>query len=250
MSKTMALIQARMSSSRFPGKVIEPLAGVPMIVFMACRAQHARTLDQVAVVTSIDPSDDALASTVERAGLPVFRGSLKDVLARYGAAAEHFGVDEVVRLTGDCPLIDPATIDAVVAARREHRADYASNCEPPTFPDGLDTECFTRTALVRALGRAKLPSEREHVTLWMRSDEAKLKRVNVRALADFSALRLTVDYPDDLALVRELVTRIGPREPFDLFDVLRLLAADPALGRLNVHERNEGLAETLRKEEA
>lgn len=243
--RTLAFIQARMSSSRFPGKVIEPLSGLPLIVFMARRAQRARSLDEVAVVTSTDPSDDALVAAVERAALPVFRGSLNDVLARFAAAAAHFGADEIVRLTGDCPLIDPATIDAVVRARHDSGAAYASNIDPPTYPDGLDVECFSRAVLDRAQREARSPPEREHVTLWMRSDAAGLQRVNVRAIADLSHLRLTVDHPDDLDAVRRVFASLDAAHAADLFDILRVLSAQPEILTLNPHARNEGLLKSL-----
>lgn len=245
---TVALIQARMSSSRLPGKVLEPLQGLPLIVYMARRAARARHLDSVQVVTSTDASDDALADAVAAAGLRVFRGDLNDVLKRYADAAAACDAAEVVRLTGDCPLIDPGVIDAVIAARRSTGADYASNVAPPSFPDGLDVECFTRATLERAHALATRGPEREHVTLWMRRDDVGLVRVNHVGLVDASALRVTVDYADDLALVRRLLERLPADGGFDLFDILRELSAEAALRVLNVHERNEGLAKSLAEE--
>src|SRR5262245_21501901 len=194
----IAFIQARMSSSRFPGKVLEDLAGVPTIVFMVQRARRARLLDRVVVVTSTDASDQPLADVLARHGIDCFRGDLHDVLARFSAAAAHYGAAEVMRLTGDCPLIDPAVIDRVIRLRRDSGADYASNVDSPTFPDGLDVEFCTRAALDRCAREARAQPEREHVTLWMRGDAAGLKRANLRAIVDCSSLRLTVDYPDDL----------------------------------------------------
>lgn len=245
MSRTVAFIQARMSSSRFPGKVLEPLQGVPMIVYMARRAARARLLDDVVVVTSTDQSDHRLADVVARAGLRVFRGDLNDVLARYTAAAAFERATEVVRLTGDCPLVDPTVIDAVIQARRENQSDYSSNVDPPTYPDGLDVECFTRQVLDAAYARARMPAEREHVTLWMRSTSAGLRRANHRGLGDFSHIRLTVDYPDDLAAVRRLVSTLSQDGDFDFYDMLRGLAAQPDILDINRHERNEGLAKSL-----
>lgn len=246
MTKTIAFIQARTSSSRFPGKVLEPLGGLPMIVFMARRARRARSLDDVVVVTSTDPSDDALHDCLRSYSLPCFRGSLDDVLGRFGAAAAAHPADAFVRLTGDCPLIDPEVIDAVVAQRMREGADYGANTDPPSFPDGLDVECFTASALFRAVASARLPSEREHVTVWMRSAAASLVRSNHVGVADLSALRLTVDYPDDLAVVRAIVAA-APVD-FDLYDVLRILAGQPALLHANRHTRNEGLAASLARE--
>ena len=248
MSRTLAFIQARMSSSRLPGKVLELLQGEPLIVYMARRAARARRLDGVVVVTSTDPSDDALAAACAQASMAVFRGDLNDVLKRYAEAAEEHDAGVIVRLTGDCPLIDPVVIDAVIALRQAQGADYASNVDPPSFPDGLDVECFTRATLDHAAHRAALASEREHVTLWMRSAAAGLRRANHRALVDLSHLRLTVDYPDDLALVRALLLRLSDKPSFDLFDVLRELSAQAGLTELNQHSRNEGLARSLAEE--
>lgn len=245
MSKTVAFIQARMSSSRFPGKVVEPLQGLPMIVFMARRAARATLLDDVVIVTSIDASDDRLADEVQKAGLRVFRGDLNDVLSRYVAAAAAEEATEIVRLTGDCPLIDPAVIDAVIRLRRDAGADYSSNVDPPTYPDGLDVECFSRAALDVASVQAQTAPEREHVTLWMRSPQAGLKRVNHRGIADFSHVRLTVDYPDDLTAVRGLLSTLNDPERFDFYDLLRALAAHPDILDINRHTRNEGLAKSL-----
>jgi spore coat polysaccharide biosynthesis protein SpsF (cytidylyltransferase family) len=247
-TRTVALIQARMSSSRLPGKVLEPLQGMPLIVYMARRAARARLLDELRIVTSTDASDDALADAVSAAGLPVFRGSLDDVLDRYAAAAAASNAGEIVRLTGDCPLIDPDVIDAVVAARRSAGTDYASNIAPPTFPDGMDVECFSRATLERAHAQATRGPEREHVTLWMRRDDVGLRHANHTGLIDASALRLTVDYADDLALVRRLLQRLPADGLFDLFDILRVLSAEAGLRTLNMHERNEGLAKSLAEE--
>ena len=245
MMRTLAFIQARMSSSRLPGKVLAPLQGEPLIVYMARRASLAKRLNGVVIVTSTDPSDDTLAAAVGAAAIPVFRGDLVDVLKRYADAAQAHGADEIVRLTGDCPLIDPDVIDAVIDARRSAGADYASNVDPPTFPDGLDVECFTRDALVRADRLATRGPEREHVTLWMRSELAALRRTNHRAVADLSHLRLTVDYADDLMLVRSLLARLPPNGNFDWFDILRVLTATTGLAAMNPHDRNEGLARSL-----
>ena len=251
MSDCIAFIQARMSSSRFPGKVLEELGGLPTIVFMVQRARRARLLDRVVVVTSTDPSDQPLADLLARHGVDCFRGDLDDVLARFAAAAAHFGADEVMRLTGDCPLIDPAIIDRVIRARRESGADYASNIDPPTYPDGLDVEFFTRAALDRCAREARTQPEREHVTLWMRGAAAGLRRVNQRAVVDCSSLRLTVDYPGDLAALRRLAELAGTRfGGLDFHDLLRMLDEHPEITLMNPHARNEGLVRSLAAEAA
>lgn len=246
MTRTVALIQARMSSSRFPGKVLADLGGRPMIEYMRSRVLSSRRIDKVVVVTSTDPSDDALAEAMGAMGAEVWRGSLDDVLSRFVTAADAFGGDVIVRLTGDCPLIDPAVIDAVIGLRETTGADYCSNVAPPTFPDGLDVECFTRAALDRAGAEARSAPEREHVTLWMRSGEAGLKLANHECIVDASALRWTVDYPDDLEVIRRIVAaeaEAGGR--FDMFDILRLTQFDGKIAPGNRHERNEGLLHSL-----
>jgi spore coat polysaccharide biosynthesis protein SpsF (cytidylyltransferase family) len=133
----------------------------------------------------------------------------------------------------------------VVALRRSMGADYASNVDPSSYPDGLDCECFTAAALQRAAREAKQTPQREHVTLWMRSEGARLRRANLRGLFDASHLRLTVDYADDLAAVRRLVSRLPAGGAFDYFDMLRALDADREILTLNPHARNEGLAASL-----
>jgi len=249
MSRTVAFIQARMSSSRFPGKVLQQLGGLAMIDYMATRARKARLLDDVVVVTSTDQSDDVLANTLQSRGLPVFRGDLNDVLRRYADAASAHDADEIVRLTGDCPLVDPALIDAVIGLRHSANVSYASNVDPPSFPDGLDVECFDRDLLQRACTMAERPSEREHVTLWMRGADCNCQRANLQSIADLSSLRLTIDYPDDLEVIRHIVSALPGDGNFDMYDILRVMAARSDLMALNQHLRNEGLAISLEKEQ-
>jgi spore coat polysaccharide biosynthesis protein SpsF len=240
--RTVALIQARMSSSRFPGKVLEPIAGVPSIAYMVNRVRRAKLVDEIAIVTSLDASDDILATTLGIFDISVYRGDLDDVLKRYFDAACYFDAAQIVRLTGDCPLIDPAVIDSVIDARLRASTDYSSNIDPPTFPDGLDCECFSLKALETTHNRAKTLSEREHVTLWMRSDQSGLSRVNFASMFNASHLRLTVDYPDDLAAVSRLISVMPDARNFDYFDLLRGLSEHPEISQINLHGRNEHLA--------
>lgn len=243
MSRTLAFIQARCSSSRLPGKVLVDLGGRPLILSMIERARHARSIDEIILVTSDDTSDDELANCVQAAGTRVFRGALEDVLTRFHDAAVAHPADHYVRLTGDCPLIDPAVIDAVIDLHHAQRCDYCSNTAPPTFPDGMDVEIFTAALLHRAHDEARRPIEREHVSYWMYSVAApQLRMANYSLFADCSHLRLTVDHPDDLDLVRSIWAKLATPETADLFDILRLLQANPALAAANPHVRNEGLS--------
>lgn len=233
-----AIVQARMSSSRFPGKVLAELDGMPMLAFMIRRLSRCRSVDRICLATSAEASDDPLAAAARDWPVRLVRGPLDDVLGRFGRVAEADDADAFLRLTGDCPLIDPETVDALVALFRETGADYASNIDPPSFPDGLDCEIFSRAALDRALAEATTPFEREHVTPWMRRPDAGLVRANLAAAEDLSALRLTVDHPEDLEVVRSVVARLGADA--GLAAMVRLLREDAALAARNPFRRNEG----------
>lgn len=247
--RTLAIVQARLSSSRLPGKVLMPLHGQPMILFMLERVKQARRIDELVLATSTDSSDDALAQAVAAAGYTVHRGPLDDVLDRFAGAVRGRSADWVVRLTGDCPLIDPAVVDRVIELAQHQKFDYCTNAEPASYPDGLDVEVMTRDALLAAASEAGLPSEREHVTPFIRNHPERFKLGQQRCVADLSALRWTVDHADDMALVRALVSAVadGGTDPLqaDLFDFLRVLEGRPELLQINRHERNEGLQKSL-----
>ncbi len=245
MKATIGLIQARVSSSRLPGKVLADLGGMPMILFMVARVRRAKMLDRVVVVTSEEASDDPLAQVLVDAGVDCFRGALDDVLDRFACAASHYGAAIVIRLTGDCPLIDPRLIDAVVEGLIASGVDYASNVAPPTYPDGMDVEAFTMAALLQAHGAATLRSDREHVTPWLRRASNGTRCHAVGSPLDGSSIRLTVDYPDDMTLVRKVVALVDDPRDFDLFDIYRVIDANPHLLEHNVHARNEGFAMSL-----
>lgn len=249
--RRVAIIQARMSSSRFPGKVLAHLAGLPMIVFMARRVAHATRVDELIVATSTESSDDPLAHALAAHNVACFRGNLDDVLDRFVQAARHASADHVVRLTGDCPLMDPDLVDHGLAelARRGH--DYVANVLPPSYPDGLDVECMTMQALETAWRDARKPSEREHVTPFIREGQSGLQASGWQGSADLSALRWTVDHPDDLDHVAALI-RAGESlglspEHMDRFDFLRIIERGLA-GDQAAHSRNEGYAKSLAAE--
>jgi glutamate-1-semialdehyde 2,1-aminomutase len=238
--KTVAIVQARMGSTRFPNKVMRPICGTPMIGLLLERLSKARKVDQIVVATSIDPCNDSLAAYVESIGYPVFRGSERDVLDRYYGAARQFAADVVVRVTGDCPLIDPHVVDSVIGSFNEGAADYAANVSPPTFPDGLDTEVFTFDALQAAWNEAKDPQQREHVTPFIR-ESARFARINFAHAGDESAQRWTVDEPEDLAVVERVFESFHPRRDFNWLEVLALRDSHPEWFEANQHlVRNAG----------
>ncbi|HEU5195173.1 MAG TPA: aminotransferase class III-fold pyridoxal phosphate-dependent enzyme [Methylomirabilota bacterium] len=243
-----AIVQARMGSSRLPGKTLIDVAGRPLLGHLVDRARRIPGLDAVVIATTDRPADRAILQFAAAEGLPVYAGSEDDVLDRIHQAAQRFGVSVVVRVTPDCPLLDPAVAGLVLKRFLDAGGglDYASNTQPPTFPDGQDTEVFSAAALARAWREAKLPSEREHVTpyIWKHPDRFRL--ANVRHAEDLSALRWTVDEAADLAFVRAVYARLGAGRLFGMDEVLALLAREPALGEVNgARPRNEGYAQSL-----
>lgn len=247
--KTVAIIQARMSSTRLPGKVFADVCGQPLLHHVVCRARRARTPDQVVVATSDRPADDVVARFCEMSAVPCFRGSEEDVLDRYCHAARHFKAEAVVRVTADCPLLDPDVIDRVVQAFLAGDQDYVSNTLDRTYPDGLDVEVFSFAALARAWREARLPSEREHVTPYIWKHPELFRLGNVKQDEDLSDLRWTVDEPRDLEFVRAVYRWLGPRSDFGMQEVLALLREHPELGRINAGiERNEGYRWSLERD--
>lgn len=226
----LAVVQARMTSTRLPGKVLADVEGEPLLSLLLARLERATTLERVLVATSDDPSDDPIADFCAGRGVAVYRGSLTDVLGRFvGATESHAGI--VVRITADCPLIDPAIVDDVVAALQASPASaYSSNIEPRTFPDGLDAEA-TRTGVLREIDReSDAPELREHVTLAIRNHADRWPRVAVTHQPDLGLLRWTVDTAADLEFVRALVGRLGSRR-YDagLDEVLAAIRQRPSL---------------------
>lgn len=246
--KTVAIIQARMSSSRLPGKVLADIAGRPMLTHVVRRAQRAKKINLVTVATSYDQSDDVLAELCTKEGIPCFRGNLDDVLDRYYQAARFFDADVVVRLTADCPLLDPAVIDKVVTTFFNGNFDFVSNARECTYPDGLDTSVFRRTVLEQAWKEAKLKSEREHVTAYIIKNPQIFRLGSVCHTEDLSSMRWTVDEKNDLEFVRAVFRSIGKLD-FGLSDVLHVLKKQPEMQTINTGIiRNEGYIKSLKKD--
>jgi len=240
----LAVLQARMSSTRLPGKSLIPVLGQPMLLRQVERLRRCREVDRLAVATSSDASDDELAALCASHDLACFRGSLEDVLDRFVQAARLYRPVAVIRLTGDCPLTDPGLIDEVVRFFRHGGYDYVSNCFPPTYPDGLDVEVMRYACLEEAAKEAVLPSHREHVTPFLRAHPERYRLGNYESPVDRSALRWTVDEPEDLEFVRLVYGRLYPVNPnFTTEDILAVLAREPHLGAINARfGRNEGSA--------
>lgn len=247
----LAVLQARVSSSRLPGKVLAEVLGAPMILRQVERVRRSGLIDQLVIATSQDPSDDLLAELCSKEDLAIFRGSLSDVLGRFYGACAKINPHHVVRLTGDCPLADPEVIDHVIEKHLEDLNDYTSNTITPTFPDGLDVEVFTFKALEEAFQEAQLPSEREHVTPFIYKRPHRYKLGCLTFEEDLSYLRWTVDEPVDLNFVREVYQALYPGNPsFGMLDVLELLKRRPDLAEMNKgFVRNEGYLKSLKEDQ-
>jgi spore coat polysaccharide biosynthesis protein SpsF len=235
--QTVTIIQARMSSSRLPGKVLQDIGGRPMLAWVVERARLARREGEVLVATTTDGADDPIQTWCQSARVPCFRGSAYDVLDRFYQAASAFHAGRIVRLTADCPLIDPQVIDDVVEAMIADGADFAANRLPPpwhrTFPIGLDVEVCTFSALERAWKEAREPHEREHVMPYLYSLPGRFRVRILDTVPDFGDLRWTVDTPEDLEMVRRLVSQLAPKTDFSWQEVLQIIEQYPELREIN-----------------
>ena len=245
----LCIIQARFGSNRLHGKVLMDICGKPMLYHVVKRAQKSKLIDKVVIATTDKQEDDKTEMLGKEIGVDVFRGNENDVLDRYYRCAEKFGADIVVRVTGDCPLIDPVIIDKTVTHFVENNFDYVSNAYPiPTYPDGLDTEVFSFKVLKRAWEEAVIPSEREHATshIW-KNENNKFSLGIVKSQTDLSNKRWTVDDKRDLQFVDKIYKYLYHNDSFFFTeDILELLRKNPELENINEGAiRNEGYLKSL-----
>lgn len=236
--RCVCIVQARMGATRFFGKSLKTVLDKPLLKFLIDRLQRAKAIDQIAIATTEDPRDDILVDHVKKWHIPVFRGSEQDVLTRFKNAANQFNADTIVRITADCPLIDPNLIDQIVNYYIEHASsyDYVSNTLERTYPRGMDVEVFSKKALDVAAAQAKSPAEREHVTLYLYHHPELFKLANIRSKEDNSNYRWTVDTPEDFALISKMIEAVYPRKPnFTLADLLELIKMHPDWNAINAH---------------
>ncbi len=232
--EVLAIIQARMSSSRLPGKVLKKISGKPMLALQIERIQRSVGINQLIVATSTRDDDNPIETLCRKIGIGCFRGSLDDVLDRFFRAAKIYQPKHVVRLTADCPLTDPEIIDRVIRLHLGHGYDYTSNIRPPTWPDGMDIEIFRFSCLEEAAREAKLPSEREHVTPFIQNRPQQYTLGNLENEQDFSTHRLTVDETVDFEKVKRIYSSLYPRKSdFSLKDILDLIQSDTELSLIN-----------------
>ena len=266
MPRVVAIIQARMSSTRLPGKVLLDIDGQPMLARVVSRTSRAATVDEVIVATTRDASDDPVSAFCGKLGVRHIRGSQEDVLDRYYQAASQANTDVVVRITADCPVIDPSLIDEVVntllgrSSTGSEEFDFAADRLPPpfsrSFPIGLDVEACTFTGLETAWNEATAAFHREHVVPFLYEgvelhpqnpllatgvSQRGFRIALLNHVPDYGAMRWTVDMPEDLDFVRQVYARFGGRDDFSWKDVLSLVQSEPALAAINAAVRHKSL---------
>lgn len=233
--KITATIQARMGSTRLPGKVLMTVGTEPVLARVVHRLRRAALIDGIIVATSDRPADDAIVRECNRLQVACFRGSENDVLDRYWQAAQWCGAEAIVRITSDCPLIDAELVDETIQAFLSHSADYTSNTLERTYPRGLDAEVFTIATLERTWRAAREAYEREHVTPYIYEHPELFRLVSVRGQHDHSKRRWTLDTAADLQLIRAIYARFENRDDFGWREVLTLMEQQPGLVELNSH---------------
>lgn len=238
--KTVAIVQARMGSTRMPNKVMKPIDGKPMIELLLKRLSRSREIDTIVVATSTDQRNIPLIQHVERIGFPAEQGSENDVLERYVRVGEKYKADLIVRITGDCPLVDSNLVDQCIRHFKTNQLDYVSNLCPPTFPDGLDVEVTTLQSLQRALKESDSSFDHEHVTPYIRNS-GLFRCSSISSKEDLSGLRWTVDLPEDFAVISKVFQHFSPNIHFGWLEVLNLHRSQPNLLSVNNKiPRNEG----------
>ena len=241
--KTLAILQARMTSTRLPGKVMMKVNGSPMIHWQSKRILEARKIDHLIIATSIDKSDDSLFEFMNNQGFSVYRGSLVDVFSRYLEISNIYKPASIVRLTGDCPLVMPELIDEMLERFDKSNVDYLSNTLEATFPDGLDIEIFKTETLEKLSSFSLTETEKEHVTYGIYQRPESFTLANFNHSTNLGTERWTVDYAEDLDFIRQIFSHfVGMEESFNFQDVLELLERNPEIrSSIPGNRRNESL---------
>jgi spore coat polysaccharide biosynthesis protein SpsF len=237
--KTCIITQARCGSSRLPRKILKKIGEKTLLEIHLERLKKVSKAEAIIVATTFEYGSEEILEIAERSGVQAFQGSTEDVLDRYWQAAMKMEPDAVVRVTSDCPLVDPETIDSMIKIFETEDFDYLANTQPPTFPDGMDVEIFTLDALGKAWSGATNPKDREHVTHYFYTHPDLFRIGAHRCEQDRSSLRLTVDYEEDYLVIADLVSRFGAERSWEFY--ADELEKNPALARINnMRARNEG----------
>lgn len=245
--QVLAIIQARMTSSRLPGKVLKPIIGQSMLALQIERTKCSQLIDELIVATSTEDSDQPIQDWCIKNNIKCFRGDLNNVLERYFQAAKKYPSEHILRMTADCPLIDSSIIDEVIKLHLKEKNDYTSNCIEPTFPDGLDVEIMTQQTLKDARELSTKLSEKEHVTLYIRNNPEIYKIGSFKNAVNLQERRWTVDYIEDFNLISNIYNTLYDAKPnFNMQDILSLLKKHPEWELLNKNiDRNEGLTKSI-----
>ena len=248
--KADAIIQARFGATRLPGKVLLKVLDKTILEYVIERVKRAETIEKVIVATTTKKDDSKVAGLAEGLGVGLFRGSEDDVLDRFYHAAKACNMKHIVRITADCPLIDPEVIDMVVNRYFDSEADYCANAVARTFPDGEDVEVFSFSALKDAWESARLPSEREHVTPYLRNNPNRFKLVDLIQDRDLSEKRWSLDRQEDFLFIKTVLEELYPLNPdFRMEDVLHFLELNPDVEKINRHiVNNEGYQKSLKED--
>lgn len=234
--RVVATIEARMGSSRLPGKVLMPALGEPMLMHLVRRLRAVPSIDEVVIATTTSPADEPIAAFAESAGIACFRGSEDDVLARVIAAGESAGAQVLVEITGDCPVIDPDLVEQTIRMYLQHEVDYASNSIVRSYPDGMDTQVISMAALKASASLTSDPLDREHVSryLWQRPQQYRIVHLVAPPSLHWPGLGLTLDEQGDYLLLKKIIETLSPSGPlFSCLDMIRLLKANPSWLELN-----------------
>lgn len=250
MMKIDAVIQARVGSSRLRGKVLLDVLGKTMLEYLVDRVKNAKTIDKIVVATSTNEENIDIEKLMKKMGVSVYRGSEDDVLDRYYQTARLHNLQHIVRITADCPILDPVVIDYGVKQYFESKADFCSNSIVKTYPDGQDIEIFSFNTLENAWKNAKLLSEREHVTPYMKKNPEKFKLYNFTYKEDYHEKRWTLDRIEDFKLIKIIIEALYPKNPdFSMEDVLDFLKLNPHLEDINRHVLpGEGYIKSLKED--
>ncbi len=243
------IIQARMGSSRLPGKVLKKLTDDKSnLDFLINQLSFSKLIDKIIIATTTFDEDDIIEKYCKNNNLEYFRGNSKDVLDRYYNCAKKFSVDKILRITSDCPLIDPEIIDKIISEFELDNYDYVTNTLLRTYPVGTDVEIFSFDSLEKSWKNAILPSEREHVTQFIKNRKMNFKTKNVEYEKDLSNLRWTLDRKEDLLLIKTIISKIK-KEPILMDDILSLLNREPKLIKINENiPPNEGILKSLNED--
>ena len=244
------IIQARTDSIRLPNKVLLKLQGKSVLEHIIKRVSEAKKMDKVIVATTSKSENNKIVDVCKKLNIDYFRGSEEDVLDRYYQAAKQFGFSDVIRITGDCPMIDPEIIDQVIGLYQRKNLDYATNVIPPTFPDGLDVEVFSQKVLEKSWKEAKLKSEREHVTVYMWQNPNLFKQNHLKNNTDLSSHRWVLDNPEDYEFMKRVYNKLYPIQPnFRLRDLLKFFSKNPKIEKINEGiKRNEGMEKSFKED--